>query len=169
MSFNQDTDATRFIPSRLASRYRSPERSMTMKEKRNYHLKVQELCDCYATTDPLQEMSRLPSDQDKEEGALKWLALTALHGINNNASKITIRKAPGEAVKVTAEYRRTELPSPGDAVGERIFDTLREITHIDEAKGKTLLALGLRDSSVDLRIKVKSKEGREKISIKFPD
>jgi hypothetical protein len=140
-----------------------------MKEKRNYHLKVQELCDCYATTDPLQEMSRLPADQDKEEGALKWLALTALHGINNNASKITIHKAPGEAIKVTAEYRRTELPSPGDAVGEKIFDTLREITHIDEAKGKTLLALGVRDSSVDLRIKIKSKEGGEKISIKFPD
>jgi hypothetical protein len=140
-----------------------------MKEKRNYHLKVQELCDCYATTDPLQEMSRLPTDQDAQEAALKWLALSTLHGINNNASKITIRKTPEGTVKVTAEYRRTELPSPGDAVGERIFDTLREITHIDAAKGKTLLALGLRDSSVDLRIKVKSKDGQEKISIKFPD
>lgn len=140
-----------------------------MKEKRNLHLKVQELCDCYATTDPLQEMSRLPDDQDKEEGALKWLALTALHGINNNASKITIRRAPGESVKVTAEYRRSELPSPGDTVGAHIFEALREITHIDEAKGKTLLALGLRDSSVDLRIKVKSKNGQEKISIKFPE
>jgi hypothetical protein len=139
-----------------------------MKEKRNLHLKVQELCDCYATTDPLQEMSRLPGDQDKEEGALKWLALTALHGINNNASKITIRKAPGGTVKVTAEYHRTELPSPGDAVGERIFDTVRAITHIDDAKGKTLLALGLRDSSIDLHIKIKSKNGQEKISINFP-
>ncbi len=28
-----------------------------MKEKRNVHLKVQELCDCYATNDPLKEMS----------------------------------------------------------------------------------------------------------------
>lgn len=140
-----------------------------MKEKRNLHLKVQELCDCYATTDPLQEMSRLPEDQDKEEGALKWLALTALHGINNNASKITIRRAPGGAVSVTAEYRRSELPSPGDAVGDHIFETVREITHIDAAKGKTQLALGLRDSSVDLRIKVKSKEGQEKVTIKFPD
>ena len=140
-----------------------------MKEKRNLHLKVQELCDCYATTDPLQEMSRLPDDQDKEEGALKWLALTALHGINNNASKITIRRASGGSVKVTAEYRRSELPTPGDAVGDHIFETVREITHIDAAKGKTQLALGLRDSSVDLRIKVKSKEGQEKVTIKFPD
>lgn len=139
-----------------------------MKEKRNTHLKVQELCDCYATTDPLQEMSRLLNDADQEEAALKWLALAALHGINNNASRITIRKTPDEGVTVTAEYRRSELPSPGEAVGERIFEAVREITHIDDPKGKTQLALGLRDSSVDLRIKIKSKEGQEKISIKFP-
>ena len=140
-----------------------------MKEKRNLHLKVQELCDCYATTDPLREMSRLPNDADKEEGALKWLALTALHGINNNASKITIRRTPENTVKVTAEYRRSELPSPGKEVGDRIFETVREITHLDDAKGKTMLALGLRDSSVDLRVKVKSKQGQDKISIKFPE
>jgi hypothetical protein len=140
-----------------------------MKEKRNLHLKVQELCDCYATTDPLQEMSRLPQDQDKEESALKWIALAALHGINNNASKITIRRAPGGDVKVTAEYRLAELPSPGDDVGHHIFSAVRDITHIEESKGKTLLALGLRDSSVDLRIKVKSKGGQEKISLKFPE
>jgi len=139
-----------------------------MKEKRNTHLKVQELCDCYATTDPLQEMSRLPNDADQEEGALKWLALAALHGINNNASRITIRKTPDAGVQVTAEYRRSELPSPGEAVGERIFKAVREMTYIEEAKGKTQLALGLRDSSVDLRIKIKSEDGQEKISIKFP-
>ena len=140
-----------------------------MKEKRNLHLKVQELCDCYATTDPLQEMSRLPNDQDQEEGALKWLALAALHGINNNASKITIQRSPGETVKVIAEYRRGELPSPGNAIAEQIFQAVRGITHIESTKGKTQLALGVRDSSVDLRVKIKSKDGQEKISIKFPE
>lgn len=140
-----------------------------MKEKRNLHLKVQELCDCYTTADPLQEMSRLPEDEDKEEGALKWLALAALHGVNNNASKITIRKAPGKPVAVTAEYRQSELPSPGNDVGEHIFRAVREITHIDTAKGKTQLALGLRDSSIDLRVKLKSRDGQEIISIKFPE
>ena len=140
-----------------------------MKEKRNLRLKVQELCDCYATTDPLQEMSRLPRDQDKEEGALKWLALAALHGVNNNASKITIRRTPGQEVNVTAEYRTSDLPSPGNEVGHHIFEALRGITHIDQAKGKTRLALGMRDSSIDLRIKIKSKDGHEKISIKFPE
>ena len=113
-----------------------------MKDERNAHLKVQELCDCYATTDPLQEMSRLPHDADQEEGALKWLALTALHGINNNASRITIRKTPEAGVHVTAEYRRSELPSPGEAVGKHIFEAVREITHIDASKGKNTTGPG---------------------------
>ena len=56
-----------------------------MKEKRNLHLKVQELCDCYATNDPLQEMSVVKDDADQEEAAIKWLALASLHGVNNNA------------------------------------------------------------------------------------
>ena len=140
-----------------------------MKEKRNLHLKVQELCDCYATTDPLQEMSRLPKDADKTEAALKWLALAALHGVNDNASKITVYRMPDGTISVTAEYHRSELPSPGSEVGEQIFEAIREITHIEEAKGKTQLALGMRDSSVDLLVKIKSTDGKEKISIKFPE
>ncbi|MGD9016043.1 MAG: hypothetical protein PVH30_01575 [Desulfobacterales bacterium] len=138
-----------------------------MKEKRNLHLKVQELCDCYSTTDPLKEMSNLPSDADKEEAALKWLALTALHGINNNAKEITISRNPDGSVRVVAEYRETELPSPGSEVGQNIFSAVRDITHIEGDKGKTQLALGMRDSSVDLQVKVKTKDDKEKITIKF--
>ena len=63
-----------------------------MKEKRNLHLKVQEMCDCYATGDPLKEMSIIKNDEDKEDAALKWLALAALHGVNNNAEEITITR-----------------------------------------------------------------------------
>ena len=47
-----------------------------MKDKRSLHLKVQELCDCYATTDPLKEMSIVKDDEDQDEAGLKWLALT---------------------------------------------------------------------------------------------
>jgi hypothetical protein len=37
-----------------------------MKEKRNLHLKVQEMCDCYATGDPLKEMSIIKNDEDRD-------------------------------------------------------------------------------------------------------
>jgi len=57
-----------------------------MKEKRNLHQKVQEMCNCYATTDPLKSMSQMVNE-DSEDAAVKWLALAALHGVNANAKK----------------------------------------------------------------------------------
>ncbi len=139
-----------------------------MKDERNLHLKVQELCDCFATTDPLREMSQIPSAAGEEDIALKWLALAALHGVNSNASKITLSKGEDGNVRVTAEYRPSDLPSPGAAVGDQILAAIRGITHIEADKGKTQLALGLRDSSIDLAVKIKSKKGQEKVSLKFP-
>jgi hypothetical protein len=140
-----------------------------MKEKRNLHLKVQELCDCYATTDPLKEMSALGQDQDKEEAALKWLALAALHGVNDNADEITIRRDSKGQVKVLAKYRESELPSPGAEVGQKIMAAVREITHIEGDKGKTILSLGMRNDSLELKIKIQAKGGQEEVEIEFPE
>ena len=140
-----------------------------MKEKRNFHLKVQELCDCFATTDPLKEMSRLKNESDTEEAALKWLALAALHGINDGAKKISIRRSENGAVEVTAKYREAQLPSPGSAAGGKIVQALREITHIDTDEGKLPLALGIRDSRVDLDITIKKEEGDDTVTIRFPE
>ena len=139
-----------------------------MKEKRNLHLKVQELCDCYATNDPLKEMSGVKNDADQEEAAVKWLALTALHGVNNNAKEVVITRATDGEVRVTAKYRETELPSPGSEIGSKIIEAVREITHIEGQKGKTPLALGIRNDSIELQVKMKEKEGRQKVTIRFP-
>jgi hypothetical protein len=139
-----------------------------MKEKRNLHLKVQELCDCYATTDPLKEMSGVQKDTDTDEAALKWLALAALHGVNNNAKKISISRTSDGQVTVKAKYREAELPTPGDIVGGKILQAVREITHLEGDKGKTPLALGIRDSSVELSVKVKTDNDQERVTIKFP-
>ena len=140
-----------------------------MKEKRNLHLKVQELCDCYATTDPLKEMSNVKNDADKDEAALKWIALSALHGINSNAKKISITRSKNGNVTVNATYREAELPSPEQEVGGNIIEAIRDITHIEGDKGKMPLSLGIRESSVDLTVKLKSKDGFERVTLKFPE
>jgi len=140
-----------------------------MKEKRNLHLKVQELCDCFATTDPLKEMSELKNDPDTREAALKWLALAALHGINAGAKKISIRMSEAGEVEVTAKYREAKLPSPETTTGGDILKVIREITHIDADKGSLPLALGIRDSRVDLDITIKKEEGGESATIRFPE
>ena len=140
-----------------------------MKEKRNLHLKVQELCDCYATNDPLKEMSVVKNDEDKDEAAAKWLALAALHGVNDNAEAVTITKSSDGNISVTATYRQSELPSPGSQVGDKVIETVREITHIEEGKGETPLALGIRQDSIELQVKFKSDNSEDSVTITFPE
>jgi hypothetical protein len=139
-----------------------------MKDISNLHQKVQEHCDCYMTTDPLKEMSKIKNEADKQDAAIKWLALAALHGINNNAEEVTISRGADGTTRVVAEYRRTDLPSPGTDIGGSIIEAVRAITHIEGDKGKTALALGVRDSSIDLKVKIKKKGDVEKVTIKFP-
>lgn len=139
-----------------------------MKDTGNLHQKVQDLCDCFATNDPLQEMSKVKKESDTDEAALKWIALAVLHGINSNAKEITISTTKKEGVKVTAEYRKAELPSPGVPIAEKIINAVRAISHLDGAKGETTLAFGIRNNSMDLKIKSKHEGGDEKITIKFP-
>ncbi|MCP4341171.1 MAG: hypothetical protein GY799_20375 [Desulfobulbaceae bacterium] len=139
-----------------------------MKDAVNLHQKVQGLCDCFATNDPLKEMSEVKSDTDTDEAALKWIALAILHGINSNAKEITISKTSADEVKVSAEYRNAELPSPGGAIGEKIINAVREISHLEGTEAETTLAFGIRNNSMDLIIKSKHEGDSEKISIKFP-
>lgn len=140
-----------------------------MKESTNPHLKVQELCDCFAETDPLKEMSTLIREPATDEAALKWIALAVLHGVNSNAEKISITRETSGDVAVTATYKTTVLPSPGHKTGARVLDIARAISHIDADKGKTALALGFRGSSLDLQLKIKKEKGREKVTLHFPD
>lgn len=139
-----------------------------MKDATNAHLKVQELCDCLATSDPLKEMSNINREPESDEAALKWLALAVLHGINNNAEKISLTTTKNGKVKVTAEYRDSDLPAPGTEIGKKVIEAIRAITHIEEDKGKITLALGVRNSSLDLKIKVRHEGGDDRVTISFP-
>jgi hypothetical protein len=140
----------------------------TMKERRSQHLKVQELIDCFATTDPLREMSLIPKEKDLDEAALKWLALAVLHGVNFSAKKITLSVAKGGEVTVTAQYREAELPSPGARVGARVVEAVREITHFEGKKDKGPLAVGVRNDSLELGVSVERGDHGESITLKFP-
>ena len=114
-------------------------------------------------------MSVVKNDEDKEEAAAKWLALAALHGVNDNAAEVTLTRSADGQVTVSAKYRESELPSPGADVGTKVFDAVREITAIEEGKGKSPLALGIRQDSIELEVKFKSKKNKERVTIKFPE
>ncbi len=137
-----------------------------MRDMTTLHLRVQELCDCFMDTDPFKEMLLLKNDTDKEEAALKWIALAVLHGVSMGAKQISITKEDGK-IKVLAEYRDAELPSPGSDVGKRAIKALRDITHIEGKRGELPLALGIRDSSIEVKVKVKQQENAETVILKF--
>lgn len=140
-----------------------------MKDKRGLHLRLQEMIDCYATADPLKEMDMMPKEEeDREEAALKWLALSILHGINAHAKKMSIYKSKEGDFKVTVEYRGSELPKPDESTASQIIPTVRGITYIEEDKGKVPLVVGIRNSSIEMGVKVKSEDGEEKVTLKFP-
>lgn len=139
-----------------------------MKDASNSHQKIQNLCDCFATTDPLKEMCVLKDDADPAEAALKWIALAVLHGINNNAEEVSISTSKNGRVRVTAEYRKAELPNPGSIVGEKIIKELRTVAHIEEPHEKATIAFGIRNNSMDLKIKSRHEGTDDKITIVFP-
>ena len=139
-----------------------------MKDKRNLHLEVQEHIDCFANTDPLKEMSEITKDTDKDQAALKWMALAVLHGINFNAKKISLRTTPDGNTTVEAKYRVAELPSPGKEIGRNIVEAIRRITHFEGDKGKGPLALGVRNDNLEIGIKVERDQNGETVTLKFP-
>jgi hypothetical protein len=139
-----------------------------MKDTSSSHQKIQSLCDCFATTDPLKEMCEIKNDADTKEAALKWIALAVLHGINNNAEEVSISTSKDGRVRVTAEYRKAELPSPGSIVAEKIIQAIRTVAGIEEAHEKATIAFGIRNASMDLKIKSRHEGSDDKITIVFP-
>jgi hypothetical protein len=137
-----------------------------MRDSDSVHKKVQEMCDCYATADPLKEMSTLDRESDTHSAAIKWIALAALHGVNANAENISVSNENGRTT-VVALYRETELPSPGNDIGRTIVDAIKEMSHIDGGKGEISLALGIRDSSFDMGIKMDAAGNGSSITISF--
>lgn len=49
-----------------------------------------------------------------------------------------------------------------------LLGALRGITHIEGKKGETPLAVGVRDASIELSVKVKKEKAGESVSLKFP-
>jgi hypothetical protein len=138
-----------------------------MLDKHTLHMKVQEHCDCFATAEPLREMAALGKEPDAEEAALKWISLAVLHGIDRNASSISLRSAGGK-LSAAAVYRDCELPQPPETVGRKIFDIVRAITHLDD-RGRMPVSIGIRDSSIEIEFNLDRDGDSEEIILKFPE
>ncbi len=140
------------------------------KISRNYHARLQEMCDCYMETDYRQEMEKMVSERspDLEEDALKYLALSILYATTEKARKLSFKKKEGEQKVTVKAEEKMELPTPTGEIADTIFEIMRSITHLEGEKGREPLSLGLRDGRMELGVKVEREEGKESLNLSFP-
>ena len=136
----------------------------------NYHLKLQEMCDCYMETDfltALQGMAGADS-KDVEEDAIKYLSLAIMYAITKKAEKLSFKKKGEELKAKINNGSKEKLPVPSVAVLDKVFEIMRGILHIEEDKGEMEFSLGLRSGEVDVIVKADKEDGKESLKIKFP-
>lgn len=146
-------------------------------ENRNYHLRLQEYCDCYMESDPQKELAAISGVEpttnpagEVDERALKFLGLSILYGIKESARKLDYVKTYGRGVELNVEAAgRYKFTAPPRDVGDKIFDVMRSITHLESENASEPLSLGLRDSRMELGVRFESTEGKQTLSISFPE
>ena len=128
------------------------------------------MCECYMNTDYLPELDKTvrSGGDDLEENSIKYLALAILESLTQKAEKLTIKKDDKIQVTVAAFDGKIALPAPTNEMADTIFKVIRAITHIEDAKGESPLAFGLRNGNLDLTVKLKKKENKESLKLIFP-
>lgn len=147
-----------------------------VQQERNYHLRLQEFCDCFMETDPKKELEKAskgisgdPSG-DLDELALKFLGLGIFYGASEKAKKISIQRSKDGKVLFTVDARgKFQLPPPTTQLADRVISIARAITHIDKDQGKLPVSMGLRNDRMDITFQFDRKGGEEIFSITFPE
>ena len=140
------------------------------KISRNYHARLQEMCDCYMETDYRGEMEKMASQgsTDVEEDSLKYLALSILYATTEKARKLSFKKKKGEPKVTVKAEEKMELPAPPGEIADKIFEIMRSVTHLEGEKGREPFSLGLRDGRMELGVKVEKEEDKESLKFSFP-
>ena len=144
--------------------------------ERNYHLRLQEFCDCYMETDPKKELEKASAGisgdpaGDLDELALKFLGLTIFYGASEKAKQISLHRSKEGKVLFTVEAKgKYQLPPPSPRVADRVIFIGRSITHVEKDQGKLPVSMGLRNDRVDLSFQFDRKPEGESFTVSFPE
>jgi hypothetical protein len=147
-----------------------------VKEERNYHLRLQEFCDCFMETDPKKELEKasggLSGDPggDPDELALKFLGLGIFYGASEKAKKVSIQRSKdGKVVFAVDAKGNYQLPAPSPQLADRVISIARSITHIEADQGRQPVSMGLRNDRMEITFQFDRKEGGETFAIWFPE
>lgn len=139
---------------------------------RNYHTKLQEMCDCFMDTDYQAELSRRIEVQSAtlEEEALRYFALAILFTLTVKDKQLALKIKKGTTkVTVSSEREKRSLPPPPEEVIDKIVEIVRAITHIELDHGEMPLSLGLRSGQVEVQVKLRKSEDEESVKLLFPE
>jgi hypothetical protein len=147
-----------------------------IRDDRNYHLRLQEFCDCYMETDPKKELEKAAKGVsgdpggDLDEHALKFLGLSIFYGASEKAKSVSLRRSKDGKVAFTVDAKgKYKLPAPGVKVTDHVISIARSITHIDADQGKLPVSLGLRNDRIEITFQFDRKPEEEAFSIFFPE
>jgi hypothetical protein len=147
-----------------------------VKEKRNYHLRLQEFCDCFMETDPKKELEKaskgISGDPrgDQDELALKFLGLGIFYGVAEKVKKVSIQRSKDGKVVFAVDAKGTyQLPPPSPQLADRIISIARSITHIDADQGKEPVSMGLRNDRMEITFQFDRKDNGETFAVWFPE
>jgi hypothetical protein len=138
----------------------------------NLHQKLLEMCDCYMETDFERQLAGMSGSTpaDLQENAVKYLALAIMYGVTEKADKLEIKRKKREiTTRLKTIDGKIKLPPPADELFTEVIALIRGILHLDSESGKSFLSLGLRNSRLDLQVKLKEKEDKSSLKITFPD
>lgn len=147
-----------------------------MIDANSLQLRLQGYADCYAETDPEAELKEIhakgvagDATGDLTEVALKYLALSILHGIDQGASHVMI-EAEGtmNGSCRLAGRREIKLPPPPTGLARRMIDILRCVAGVEKESGTGRIAYGFRNDRFDLHFQVSRDGDREELSIHLP-
>ena len=110
------------------------------------------------------------TSKDLEEDAVKYLSLAIMYGVTDRAAKLKMKKKKDGSVKATlvVDDEKVSLPPPSADLFDRMAAVIRAILHFEEGGGELPLVLGLRNSQLQLGIKLKEKENETSLKISFP-
>jgi len=138
----------------------------------NLHQKLLEMCDCYLDTDFARQMKAMTGSRSAnlQEDAVKYLSLAIMYGVTEKARKLSIKeKKDGIRTTLKTADAKMELPPPTSELFGGVIDLVRGILHFESESGSSPLSLGLRNSQLDLQVKIKEKGDGTSLKIKFPE
>jgi hypothetical protein len=125
-----------------------------MENSESPHVRLQQQIDCQLEVKPRSALENWEKTgwneepgTDIDEAPLKYMALVLLEAIEERAVRFSVDKDAGVTVYGDATYTLPKAPTHFIARG---LEILREITGLGGPSGKGVLALGIRNDSVEV-------------------